>query len=251
MTEDLQLDLPLTSAQATLGHECAVTLTRRVKLGERLVLAEEVARVKVPAGLAPLTVLRLKGLGHISPEGSGGDALLRLVIDAAGAQELRLSPADARRGTRRMTATALGRRVDVEVPAGLETGMALQASGVHFRIVVDPSLADDAPRGPARRSPDLWLRLAGLAFALYGFIGAFALPFSDLGKPVVFIDGRFFVLGFLGLTIAAFGVGGGALRGRRKAVALTLAMAGLIAISASTWGLIRLLEHFGYFLRFS
>ena len=86
--------------------------------------------------------------------------------------------------------------------------------------------------------------------------GAFALPFSDLGAPRVFIDGRFFVLGFGGLTIALLGMvpvrasGGGALRGRGKRVALAGGAAFLAAICGATWGLILLLGRYGYFLHF-
>ena len=228
-----------------------MTLTRRVRLGDRLVLTDEVAKVKLPAGLAPLAVLRLPGLGHVSPDGSAGDALLRVMIDTDVSQELRLSPLDAARGTRRLVATAMGKRFELDVPAGLETGMALQTKGVTFRVIVDAWLPGSAPRSPSRDSDQFWLRLVGVGFALYGFIGAFALPFSALGEPVVFIDGRFFVLGFLGLAIAAFGVGGGALTGRSKVLALAGAVVMLVGICAATWGLIRLLERFGYFLRFS
>ncbi|MDP1828936.1 MAG: hypothetical protein Q8L48_37085 [Archangium sp.] len=119
-------------------------------------------------------------------------------------------------------------------------------------ICIDPLLSDSptAASSPAARSDRKWLVGAGVLFALYGFIGAFALPFSTLGEPVVFVDGRFFVLGFGGLAIAAFGIQGGALRGRSKVVALVVAAALLAGICASTWGLIVLMERFGYFLRF-
>lgn len=256
MSDDVEVDLPLTGAQALKGHETEVTVARRVLVGTQWTLSDKVFRLRVPVGVAPRTVLRLPGMGHARADGSAGDVLIRVLIDEAldegqFAQELRLSPGDAARGVTRTVDTVMGRLV-VEVPAGATDGIVLKISNLFLRLRIDPLLADSPAetKSGGVNSGRRWTLGVGIVFALYGFIGAFALPFSDLGKQELFIDGRFFVLGFGGLAIAIFGVEGGVLRGRRKAVALTVAAAFLVAVCAATWGLILLLGRFGYSLRF-
>lgn len=146
MSDDLPLDFRLTDAQLRDGHEFEVTFTRRVLREGRMVLADETAKVKTPPGIEALTVMRMQGLGHVSRDGTAGNLLLRLVSGDVVGQELRLSAFEVQRGVRRTVVTAVGRRFELEVPAGLESGMALQRDGVHFRVVVDVLLESEVAR---------------------------------------------------------------------------------------------------------
>ena len=106
MSDDLELDLPLTGAQALAGHEFALTLSRRVLEGAQWTLKDETLRLRTPAGVAPRTILRLAGMGHAQADGSTGELRVRLLIDEPEhAQELRLSPGDAARGVSRAVNT--------------------------------------------------------------------------------------------------------------------------------------------------
>lgn len=188
MADDLELDLPLTGAQASAGHEVTLKIARRALSGTGWSLANEELRVRAPAGVAPRTVLRLPGMGHARADGSSGDVLVRVLIDETEhSQELRLSPGDATRGISRAVETVKG-PVVVEIPAGVMDGWAIKRGSLFLRIRVDPLLPDS--------------------------LLASALP------------------------------------GRRKAVALLVAAAVLVGLCASAWGLIVLLQLFGYSRRF-
>ena len=145
MSDDLDFDLPLTSAQAATGHEVTLTVCRRVRTGTQWELLPLQVPLRVPAGVAPRTVLRLPGMGHVRPDGSSGDLRVRVLIDeAAQTHELRLSPADAARGTQR-TVHLAGGSVSVTVPAGVSDGQVLKVSELFLRLCVDPLL----PQSPA------------------------------------------------------------------------------------------------------
>ena len=79
------------------------------------------------------------------------------------------------------------------------------------------------------------------------------IPLSEVGNPTVFIDGRFFVLGFGGLAIPLVTNLPSALRplrGRGLAVALGVSALVLAGICGLTVLLIRTIERFGYHLKF-
>lgn len=68
-------------------------------------------------------------------------------------------------------------------------------------IRVDPRLADKKDRSGRFDGAVVsasWTRSS--FFLVSGFAAGFLFPLSEEGSPVVHIDGRFFALGFLGLT---------------------------------------------------
>jgi hypothetical protein len=254
---ELRAELHVTADQAQRGGEFVVkaSVIRLIEGAARCVL--ESFRISPPAGISDGTTLRLPAAGHALPDGSQGDVLVTVRVGQKDtARELRIHPDDLRDG---------GRVDIIDVPAGTQEGMVLLLRGCGNRLA-DGTLGDlyvtvwsdsrlarvERPKRPfqwRQRVVELFFGLLGL----YGFVAGFAFPLSEVGDPVVSIDGRFFVLGFLGLAIpfvinlpAAFRP----LKGRGLGIALVASVAVLGGISALTVLLIRTIEGFGYHLKF-
>ncbi len=168
MTDDLDFDLPLTGAQALTGLELEISIARRVRTGSNWSLLPLKVRLQVPAGVAPRTVLRLPNQGHVRPDGSSGDLRVRVLVDEpAQTQELRLSPGDATRGTRR-TLHLVNGDVVVNVPAGVTEGQMLKISELYIRLCIDPLLPDALPEtGRGGTLAMIALAVVGIALALW------------------------------------------------------------------------------------
>lgn len=254
---ELRADLHLTAAQAMRGDEHVVSAAaiRPHEGGYRCV--PESFRITPPVGITDGATLRLPGAGHLLSDGSKGDVFVTIRIEKKDvAREIRVHPDDLREGCR----TEL-----VEIPAGTRDGMTVLVRGAGNRLA-DGTIGDlfvtvwSDPRlsrlERPKRSFQWRERVVEIFFGLlglYGFIAGFAFPLSEVGDPIVFIDGRFFVLGFGGLLLPVVINLPSAMRplkGRGLAVALLASVAVLGGIGALTVLLIRTIEGFGYHLKF-
>jgi hypothetical protein len=254
---ELRAELHLSAEQAQRGGEHVVS-AEVIRIQEGLARCiTEAFRVAAPVGVADGATLRLPGAGHLLADGSIGDVLVTIRIEKKDlARELRVHPDDLREGCR----TEL-----VEVPAGTKDGMTVLVRGAGNRLA-DGTIGDLfvtvwsdsrlARLGRPKRSFQWRERVVELFFGLlglYGFIAGFAFPLSEVGEPIVFIDGRFFVLGFGGLLIPVVINLPSAMRplkGRGLGLALLASVAVLGGIVALIVLLIRTIEGFGYHLKF-
>lgn len=219
-------------------------------------------RIAVPPGIANGTTLRLPGAGH----DLRGDVVVTVRVAQKDAScELRVSPTELRDGCEAEVSPRPGLRVPVEVPAGTQDGMVLVLRGagnklpdgtlgdLYVTVWSDPRLAPLARKKRPFRWRERAVDLFFLALGVYGFVAGFAFPLSEVGNPIVFIDGRFFVLGFLGLAIPVVINLPSAmkpLRGRGLGVALLASALVLAGVGLLTVLLIRTIEGFGYHLKF-
>jgi hypothetical protein len=264
MMSELPVDLHVTAEEAARGTETDVAVAPvRARDGVYVTVPESL-RVRTPPGVSDGTTLRLPGAGHLLEDGSLGDVLVTLRVEQKHVScELRLSPADLEHGCSAEVTVRPQVRVAVDVPPGSTDGSMLLIRGAGNRLA-DGTLGDLfvtlrsdarlATRQSTRRTKPAFSRerLIDLFFILlgvFGFVAGFAFPLSEVGQPVVYIDGRFFVVGFLGFaTAAAMNLPSwmGPLRGRRLGIALALGAIAVAGVVFLTLALIRLMERFGY-----